>query len=173
MERTVALIETPLGIAAAELDETRALTRLALLDGSFEEHLAQRAAEGVRLVRDDAAGTRLARELGEYFAGTRRAFEQPIRPEGTEFQRLVWRELLAIPFGATRTYGELASALDRPGASRAVGAANGANPIPILVPCHRVVAAGGGLGGYSAGLERKRRLLELEGVVDPLPAAVR
>ena len=99
--------------------------------------------------------------LADYFAG-----RPPSLPaldlQGSDFQRLVWRALLDIPWGEVRTYGEVAEALGRPGAARAVGAANGRNPVAILVPCHRVVAAGGRLGGYSGGLEVKRRLLAHE-----------
>jgi AraC family transcriptional regulator of adaptative response/methylated-DNA-[protein]-cysteine methyltransferase len=103
------------------------------------------------------------RQLGEYFAGERRSFELPLATPGTPFQRLVWDELRRIPYGETLTYAELALGLGRPGASRAVGQANGANRIAILIPCHRVVACDGGLGGYGGGLWRKLRLLETEG----------
>src|SRR6185436_10607509 len=89
-----------------------------------------------------------ARELGEYFAGRRRSFSVPLRPEGTAFQRAVWRELLTIPFGETRSYGQIARAIGRPESVRAVGAANGANPLSLFVPCHRVIGASGALTGY-------------------------
>lgn len=102
------------------------------------------------------------RQLGEYFARARRAFELPLDLRGTAFQLQVWNALLRIPYGETRTYGQLAVQLGHPGAARAVGAANGANPVSIIVPCHRVIAAGGGLGGYGGGLDRKRFLLDLE-----------
>lgn len=103
-----------------------------------------------------------ARQLAGYFARTRRAFQLPLGLQGTPFQLQVWNALLRIPYGETRTYGQLAVELGHPGAARAVGAANGANPLAIVVPCHRVIAAGGGLGGYGGGLERKRFLLDLE-----------
>ncbi|HSW50976.1 MAG TPA: methylated-DNA--[protein]-cysteine S-methyltransferase [Bryobacteraceae bacterium] len=103
-----------------------------------------------------------ARQLEAYFAGSRKVFDLPLDLRGTAFQRSVWRELLGIPFGQTRTYAEVARAIGSPRAVRAVGAANGANPVPIIVPCHRVVASGGGLGGYGGGVQLKRRLLELE-----------
>jgi methylated-DNA-[protein]-cysteine S-methyltransferase len=103
-----------------------------------------------------------ARQLAEYFSGRRRAFDLPLDLEGTAFQREVWEALRRIPYGETCTYDELARAIGRAGAARAAGAANGANPVAIIVPCHRVLAAGGGLGGYAGGLERKRFLLELE-----------
>lgn len=104
------------------------------------------------------------RELAEYAKGRRKRFEVPFELEGTHFQCEVWNALFAIPWGETRTYGEIARALGRPGAARAVGAAAGRNPLPVIVPCHRLVAAGGGLGGFSGGLEVKRKLLGLEGI---------
>jgi AraC family transcriptional regulator of adaptative response/methylated-DNA-[protein]-cysteine methyltransferase len=107
---------------------------------------------------------RLERQLGEYFAGARRGFDLPLAQPGSEFQRRVWGGLGRIPYGQTTSYGALAEAIGRPGSARAVGGANGANQLPILVPCHRVIAAGGKLGGYGAGAWRKRRLLELEGI---------
>ncbi len=105
---------------------------------------------------------RVAGELEEYFAGSRKEFDFPMSPKGTEFQMLVWQELQRIPYGETRTYGEIAQRLGNQGAARAVGAANHHNPIPIVIPCHRVVAAGGRLGGFGGGVELKRRMLELE-----------
>jgi len=107
-----------------------------------------------------------ARQLGEYFAGTRREFDLPLRSQGTPFQTRVWRELVEIPYGQTWSYGELAKRIDKPSASRAVGLANGRNPISIVVPCHRVIGADGSLTGYGGGLERKRWLLAHEG--DPI-----
>jgi methylated-DNA-[protein]-cysteine S-methyltransferase len=103
------------------------------------------------------------RQLTEYFAGTRREFDLPLRPQGTAFQQRVWRELTEIPYGETWSYGELAKRIDKPSASRAVGLANGRNPISILVPCHRVIGADGSLTGYGGGLDRKRWLLAHEG----------
>ena len=104
-----------------------------------------------------------ARQLAEYFAGTRVEFDLPRDVEdGTEFQRAVWRELEKIPYGSTCSYRDLASRLGKPGAVRAVGTANGRNPLSILVPCHRVINAGGGLGGYAGGLPVKEKLLALE-----------
>lgn len=105
---------------------------------------------------------KLSQELGEYFAGRRREFSLPLDLRGTEFQRAVWREIAAIPYGETRTYGEIAAAAGSPRAVRAAGTATGNNPVPILIPCHRVIAAKGRLGGFSGGLDAKRRLLALE-----------
>ncbi|MEU3689853.1 methylated-DNA--[protein]-cysteine S-methyltransferase [Streptomyces narbonensis] len=102
------------------------------------------------------------RQLDAYFAGELTEFDLPLHLVGTPFQLRVWEELCRIPYGETRTYGELAEALGNPNASRAVGLANGKNPVGIVVPCHRVVGAGGGLTGYGGGLDRKQRLLALE-----------
>jgi methylated-DNA-[protein]-cysteine S-methyltransferase len=104
------------------------------------------------------------RQLTEYFAGTRREFDLPLRLQGTTFQTRVWRELTEIPYGQTWSYGQLAHRIDQPSASRAVGLANGRNPISILVPCHRVIGADGSLTGYGGGIERKRWLLAHEGL---------
>ncbi len=104
------------------------------------------------------------RQLEAYFAGTLRDFDVPLRLEGTPFRLRVWEQLRKIPYGQVITYGELARRVGQPNAARAVGGANHHNPIAILVPCHRVVAAGGSLGGYGGGLELKRALLKLEGV---------
>ncbi|MFD7458119.1 MULTISPECIES: methylated-DNA--[protein]-cysteine S-methyltransferase [unclassified Streptomyces] len=101
-------------------------------------------------------------QLEAYFAGERTEFTLPLRLHGTPFQRTVWEHLRTIPYGETRTYGQLADALGNPKASRAVGLANGRNPVGIIVPCHRVVGADGSLTGYGGGLDRKRRLLDFE-----------
>jgi O-6-methylguanine DNA methyltransferase len=106
---------------------------------------------------------RLAQELREYFQGTRRVLDLPLSLRGTEFQTAVWAELRQVPYGATITYSELARRVGRPRSARAVGQAVGANPIPILIPCHRVLLAAGGLGGFGPGPEWKERLLTLEG----------
>jgi methylated-DNA-[protein]-cysteine S-methyltransferase len=111
---------------------------------------------------DDAVLVAARRQLGEYFAGQRREFDLPLRLAGTPFQREVWDALRDIPYGETAGYGELAQRLGRPGTARAVGMANGRNPIAIVVPCHRVIGSAGALTGYGGGLDRKRYLLELE-----------
>ncbi len=102
-------------------------------------------------------------QLEEYFAGRRRDFDLALAPQGTPFQQQVWKLLREIPYGTTTTYGALAAKLGQPTASRAVGAANGRNPIGIIVPCHRVIGSAGALTGYAGGLERKQTLLALEG----------
>ena len=112
--------------------------------------------------RDDEAFGRARGQLREYFDGKRREFDLPLDLRGTDFQLAVWRELARIPFGETVSYGEIARRIGRPTASRAVGAANGANPIPIVIPCHRVVGTDGSLTGFGGGIEAKKRLLALE-----------
>jgi methylated-DNA-[protein]-cysteine S-methyltransferase len=111
-----------------------------------------------------------AQQLREYFDGTRRDFDLPLMPRGTEFQLQVWRALATIPFGATWSYGELARVIGKPDAMRAVGAANGRNPLPIVLPCHRVIGADGSLTGFGGGLPIKEALLRLEGA---LPVSAR
>ncbi len=112
--------------------------------------------------RDDAALAFMARQLDEYFAGTRVGFDLELAPRGTPFQLAVWDQLCRIPYGETISYGELAKRVDRPGAARAVGSANGQNPIAIIVPCHRVIGADGSLTGFGGGLPWKRWLLARE-----------
>ena len=112
--------------------------------------------------RDDAFFVEVARQLDEYFAGARSDFDLPLHLDGTLFQQAVWAQLQAIPYGETISYGELARRVGNPKASRAVGLANGRNPIAVIVPCHRVIAADGTLGGYGGGPDRKTLLLELE-----------
>jgi methylated-DNA-[protein]-cysteine S-methyltransferase len=114
-------------------------------------------------VEDAAAFAEVARQLDQYFAGSRTTFDLKLAPAGTPFQQRVWAELARIPAGTTITYGELAARAGHAGAARAVGAAVGRNPISIVVPCHRVVAADGHLGGYAGGSARKAYLLDLEG----------
>lgn len=104
-----------------------------------------------------------ASQLLEYLDGRRTVFDLPLNPEGTEFEKTVWEALLTIPYGQVRTYGQIAAQVGRPTACRAVGRANGLNPISIVIPCHRVIGADGRLTGYAGGLEFKERLLKLEG----------
>ncbi|RJQ74565.1 methylated-DNA--[protein]-cysteine S-methyltransferase [Pseudonocardiaceae bacterium YIM PH 21723] len=113
-------------------------------------------------IRADDEFTEVRRQLDAYFAGELREFDLPLAPRGTEFQRAVWQGLTTIPFGETLSYGELAQQLGRPGSARAVGMANGRNPISIVVPCHRVIGANGLLTGYGGGLQHKEILLKLE-----------
>ena len=132
------------------------------LTGVFMEKHRHEPARPVGAVRDATPLRAAQRELEEYFAGGRREFSFALAPEGTPFQKRVWQALREIPYGETISYLELARRVGSPRGFRAVGQANGHNPISIIVPCHRVIAADGSLGGYGGGLERKRFLLALE-----------
>jgi len=131
------------------------------------EHAAHPPRDRSRWVEEPTAFGEVIAQLEEYFAGERTGFDLVLRPEGTVFQRKVWDSLSRIPYGETRTYGEIAQAIGRPGAARAVGLANGRNPIAIVVPCHRVIGADGSLTGYGGGLDVKRALLDLERAGSP------
>jgi methylated-DNA-[protein]-cysteine S-methyltransferase len=120
--------------------------------------------------RDDDHFGEVFRQLGEYFAGDRREFELELALAGNAFELEVWAALLEIPYGDTVSYGEIARGIGHPDAPRAVGVANGRNPVAVIVPCHRVIGADGSLTGYGGGLDRKRFLLELESGVLPLSA---
>jgi methylated-DNA-[protein]-cysteine S-methyltransferase len=144
-------IETALGTVSVAVDDRGRVTSVSFDDeGSPTD---RREPQRCRLVCD---------QLREYLAGTRTRFDLALAPHGTPFQQLVWRGLTEIPYGTVCGYGDLARSIGKPGAARAVGQANGANPIPIIIPCHRVIAADGSIGGYSSGLPIKRRLLALE-----------
>jgi methylated-DNA-[protein]-cysteine S-methyltransferase len=125
-------------------------------------HFADEAVVLAAERRDDDALAEPRRQLSEYFAGERRVFDLPLDPGGTPFQRRVWQAVAAVPYGQTTTYRAIAGALGNPGLSRAVGACNARTPIPIVMPCHRVLGSDGRLTGYRGGLEAKRALLELE-----------
>lgn len=144
-------VDTPFGPMVLEGEET--LTRLWLPNALPDN---QGRGEESPLLR--AARTQLL----EYLSRTRRSFDLPLDPAGTDFQRAVWEALRAIPYGQTRTYGEIAAAVGRPRAVRAVGQANHVNPLPIFIPCHRVVGKNGALTGYAGGLDLKSALLALE-----------
>jgi methylated-DNA-[protein]-cysteine S-methyltransferase len=153
--RYASTFDTPLGTFVAAVDGAGALLAI-----DFDERGPISTWEDV--VHDERRLRPVARALERYFAGELREFELELAPEGTPFQRRVWGELRRIPYGETIAYSELARRLGDPRAVRAVGRANGANPIPIVVPCHRVIGADGTLTGYAGGLERKRALLALE-----------
>lgn len=119
---------------------------------------------------DDATLRMTRAQLDEYFAGKRRAFDLPLAPRGTDFQRDVWHTLATIPYGETISYAQLASRVGKPTAMRAVGAANGRNPLPIVLPCHRVIGADGSLTGFGGGLPTKQFLLTLEGALPTVNA---
>jgi methylated-DNA-[protein]-cysteine S-methyltransferase len=145
--------------------EDEGLTRIAfdVRQGHRPDAAWLRAAEHAGPASDVLAAARA--QLDAYFAGTLRAFSLPLVPRGTPFQERVWSALAAVRFGETITYSELARRVDAPGAVRAVGRANGANPLPLVLPCHRVIGADGALTGFGGGIERKRWLLAHEGAV--------
>ncbi len=161
----LAWIETPLGPMAAGATEN-ALCLLEFTDRRMMEAQLETVSRRLKMALlpgESPLFDDLRSQLAEYFSGKLHRFDIPLDYPGTDFQRSVWDELQCIPFGETRTYADLARRLGVPGASRAVGRANGMNRIAILIPCHRVIAADGGLGGYGGGLWRKLRLLETEG----------
>lgn len=128
----------------------------------------QRVQPGWTRTDDDPVLRRARNQLTEYFAGQRQRFDLKLRPHGTPFQQGVWRALMTVPFGTTSTYGAIAAAVGRPSAVRAAGAAIGANPIAIVLPCHRIVGFDGSLTGYAGGMHRKVKLLTHEGVTLPV-----
>ena len=167
VEVMLSRVWTPLGVMiAGATDEGLCLLEFSnrRMLGTQIRRLCQRLRCSFRPGRH-AWTDRCAAELAEYFGGTRRQFTVPLVMPGSPFQTRVWEELVAVPYGETRSYGELAVAVDRPGAMRAVGTANGDNRLAVVVPCHRVIGADGALRGYGGKLWRKRRLLELEGAL--------
>ena len=151
--RSLLTVETPLGRLTVVGDET-AVEELRLPGGTPDETMPERRTPLL---------CRAEKELREYFRGERRDFDLPLAPAGTPFQQRVWQELCRIPYGCTVSYGEIARRIGLPKGPRAIGQANHRNPIPILIPCHRVIAAHGALGGYGGGLDIKIRLLKHEG----------
>ena len=147
-------LDTPIGRLRL-LSDGRQLTAI-----EFE---GQYADLGEASEQTDRALAPALRQLEEYFQGRRKDFDLPLAVAGTQFQQSVWRALIAIPYGEVRSYGDIAKAIKRPRAVRAVGAANGRNPLPIVVPCHRVIGSNGALTGFAGGLQAKRTLLRLEG----------
>lgn len=167
---------TPFGPVQAAFDPEGALIYLGFADHEYRHRLVSRLGGWGAQEAAPPALARLRDQLEDYAAGLRTAFDLPVRLLGTPFERRVWAALQRIPFGETRSYGQLAAALGDAHLARAVGRANGANPVSILVPCHRVIGAGGALTGYAGGLARKERLLRLEGAVSGpvlLPAGSR
>ena len=150
----------------AEMESPLGLLTLVAMDGSlcavYMTDQRRRPADATFGWPEPDAFAHVRAQLTEYFAGERSTFDLPMTLEGTAFQRQVWQALRQIPYGETRSYGDLAAALGRPSAARAVGLANGRNPLSIVVPCHRLVGADGSLTGYGGGLTRKRYLLDLE-----------
>ncbi|MEV4316913.1 methylated-DNA--[protein]-cysteine S-methyltransferase [Actinocrispum sp. NPDC049592] len=150
------IVESPLGELTVVAREDGALTGV-----YFEQH-RRRPAQDTFGARQDAAFDEVRRQFAEYFAGERTEFDLPMAPVGDEFQLRVWDLLKKIPYGETRSYGDLARELGDVALAQAMGAANGRNPLMVVVPCHRVVGADGSLVGYAGGLARKRTLIDLE-----------
>jgi methylated-DNA-[protein]-cysteine S-methyltransferase len=148
-------VESPIGDLLLAGDD-RGLAHLIMLGGPRPRRIP------ADWERDDEALPEARAQLEEYFSGARTEFDLELAPQGTPFELRVWEELRRIPYGETISYGELARRVGRDGAARAVGAANGRNPIAVIVPCHRVIGANGSLTGFGGGLERKRTLLDLE-----------
>ncbi|HEX2740183.1 MAG TPA: methylated-DNA--[protein]-cysteine S-methyltransferase [Rubrobacter sp.] len=163
MKAYVDEIDSPAGPLAFAVDEEGALIRLHFMESDqgseMEEDLED---EGYAVEADETRTASVREELSEYAHGRRKTFDASLAFVGSEWQKAVWMELTRIPFGETRSYGEIADALGRPGAARAVGRANASNVLPLVVPCHRVIAADGTLGGFNGGLHLKERLLEHE-----------
>ena len=156
-----ARLESPVGTLTATVDEEGRVVRLAFADDRRDP------APGA--VEDPERCAAVIVQLREYLEGARREFDLRLAPPGTPFQRRVWEELSRIPYGATISYRELARRVGNPAATRAVARANATNPIPVIVPCHRVIGSDGTLTGYGGGLDRKRRLLALEGAAAAQP----
>jgi len=164
MELFRSSLSTPFGAMKLAVDDDGAIVELWLPNRGRVTDTRQPFPEAAR------RGTDLARaQLDEYLRGQRRTFELDLNPIGTTFERRVWTRLRDIPYGATISYGEIASEFGLANRARAVGRANGANPIPIIIPCHRVIGADGTLTGFGGGLPLKAALLELEGAIAPPP----
>lgn len=158
MQTYFSILESPIGALLVTSNGT-AITRVYMQNHKHAEP------QQPDWQRDDAQFTQTQAQFAAYFAGELASFDLPLAPAGTDFQQQVWQALRSIPFGQTSSYGELAASLGKPKASRAVGMANGRNPISIIVPCHRVIGADGSLTGYGGGIERKRWLLGHEGAL--------
>ncbi len=152
MSEALSYFDSPCGVIAISAD-VKGITRIAFVDDTS------------RAQASSPITAQCCQQLSAYFAGTLTAFNLPLNPSGTAFQHRVWTQLKAIEYGNTASYGSIAKQLDQPTASRAVGMANGKNPLAIVVPCHRVIGSNGMLTGYAGGLARKRFLLSLEGAL--------
>lgn len=160
MNAYVDTLSSPIGTLTVVVNGDGALTHVL-----FEDQAPPAAAQ-----RDSARCATAIAQLREYFAGERTDFDLPLSPVGSEFQRRVWEALRTVEYGSVTDYGSLGARIGRPGAARAVGRANATNPIPIVIPCHRVIGANGSLTGYAGGLDAKRLLLDLEGRAVPVAA---
>ena len=157
------IIETPIGALNALVNEEGKLVELHFDKRSVVPEKQSAVGSRRSAVKTSTTTWPVANQLSEYFGGKRTVFELDLAPRGTPFQLAVWNALLEIPYGDTISYSELARRIGKPSAVRAVGAANGANPIPVIIPCHRVIGSNGTLTGYGGGIERKQWLLALEG----------
>ena len=165
-----ATIESPVGSLTCVVDRAGVLVRIQFDDRAKDGDIGREFEEaGHRLKKSRRRTRQVRKQLEQYFAGTLKEFVLEVAPEGSEFQMEVWRELQRIPYGETRSYGEVAKAIGHERADRAVGAANAANPIPIVIPCHRVIGADGSLTGFRGGLAAKKLLLMLEARHRPHP----
>ena len=163
MRTFVDTFSSPVGMLGVAVSETGKLERVSFLGENAERFERELAREGVEIVRRAEPCEQARAQLKEYFRRERRSFTLELAPRGTPFQLRVWEELTRIPFGKTASYGEIARQIGQPAAVRAVGQANHVNPLPIVVPCHRVIGADGKLAGFGGGIEVQRALLELEG----------
>ncbi len=156
------MLDTPVGSVQLAVNDAGVLIEILLPNrqpkASYSEALPPAAARGMTAARQ---------QLREYFRGARRAFDLPLEPGGSPFEQQVWTKLLDVPYGAVTSYGAIATELGLVNGARAIGRANGSNPIPIVIPCHRVIGSDGSLTGYGGGLPLKRALLELEGAIQP------
>ncbi len=156
-------IESPAGPLTFVVNDEGALLWLKFTEGEYERTVEQELErEGLEIERDRMLTARAGAQLREYYAGMRRTFDLPLALTGSEWQKAVWRALTSIPYGETRTYGEIAAMVGRPKSARAVGKANATNRLPLVVPCHRVIGANGSLTGFAGGTHLKIRLLEHE-----------
>ena len=155
---------TPVGDFSVTVSDAGALVATAF---GGRKNLLGRMKSGPSLVRDESKTRRVRQQVSEYFAGKRKSFDLPLDSAGTAFQQSVWTALQQIPYGETRSYGELAASVKRAGAARAVGRANATNPICLIVPCHRVIGANGSLTGFAFGNDIKEKLLVHEGAIQP------
>jgi methylated-DNA-[protein]-cysteine S-methyltransferase len=162
------VIDTPVGALLALVEPDGALVALPFVGDRPAASLAANASPtGADILWREDTAMPVERQLREYFDGQRRTFTLDLRPRGTDFQQLVWRALSDVPFGDTVSYGELARRVGGRSSARAVGRANATNPIPVIVPCHRVIGANGDLTGYGGGMARKEYLLVHEGALQP------
>lgn len=156
-------VDSPAGPVTFAVNADGALMRLSFDNGNYPDTIQnQLTRDGYTIAHDPARTAHVRQQLLEYLDGTRQEFDLPLAPQGSAWQKAVWNALRSIPFGATYTYGQIAALLGSPGSARAVGRANATNPIPLVIPCHRVIGADGSLTGFGGGLHIKTALLDHE-----------